>query len=483
MKVLLAVSGGIDSMCMADMYDRAGGDFAIAHCNFHLRGPESDADAEFVEKWASEHGVPYFRADFDTHAYASEHGISIEMAARELRYAWFARVAAEEGFDAVAVAHNANDNAETLILNLLRGTGLRGIRGMLTESLLPAGYHPENLYHTRQHKREGPIACNGRGRAQRDDFQDDTRPEEARIKLIRPLLGMTRAEIEAYARKHGVEYRVDSTNAENDAQRNRIRNEVFPEFAEINPSFVRTLNADMRHFAQADAIVDDYFRGAKAEILSENGTICVDKLLGFKHWEYLFFRLAEPCGFSEKTLESMVALLYERAEGFPCTFSGKRFYSPTHVLETSSSGMTIRLRDDVSSSDGSVTVCGPGTYVFHGPTVLVEVLPCPPETGLKQPAGTLICNAAALPFPFMLRGWQAGDWMKPFGMGGKAKKLSDLFADNKMSISDKENAIVVYSPGLDAAGNGRVAAVAGLRMDEALRVAKGSEKVLRISIL
>ena len=480
MKVLLAVSGGIDSMCMADMFCRAGGEYAIAHCNFHLRGAESDADAEFVEKWAETHGVPFFRADFDTAAYASEHGISIEMAARELRYAWFARVAAQEGFDAVAVAHNANDNAETLILNLLRGTGLRGIRGMLTESLLPAGYHPENRLaaldpsHCRQWAPPSYVAEGG------TDFQGDTRPEEGRIKLIRPLLGMTRAEIEAYAKEHGVEYRVDSTNAENDAQRNRIRNEVFPEFAEINPSFVRTLNADMRHFAQADAIVDDYFRRAKAEIVSEDRTISVDKLLGFKHWEYLFFRLAEPCGFSEKTLESMVALLYERAEGFPCTFAGKRFYSPTHVLETSSSGMTIRPRDKKADSDSSVTVFGPGEYHFKGRTVSIGFIE--PES-LKQDEGVLICDASALPFPFMLRGWQAGDWMRPFGMGGRAKKLSDIFTDRKMSLSDKEDAIVVYSPALDDDGDGRVAAVAGLRMDEALRVREGSAKVLRISVL
>ena len=478
MKVLLAVSGGIDSMCMAEMFCRAGGEYAIAHCNFHLRGAESDADAEFVEKWAETHGVPFFRADFDTAAYASEHGISIEMAARELRYAWFARVAAEEGFDAVAVAHNANDNAETLILNLLRGTGLRGIRGMASDSSLPREHGPGNCPapqdppHCEQWVPPSYVAEGG------TNFQDHA--PSGMVRLIRPLLGMTRAEIEAYAREHGVEYRVDSTNAENDAQRNRIRNEVFPEFAEINPSFVRTLNADMRHFAQADAIVDDYFRRAKAEIVSEDGTISVDKLLGFKHWEYLFFRLAEPCGFSEKTLESMVALLYERAEGFPCTFAGKRFYSPTHVLETSSSGMAIRPRDEKADSDSSVTVFGPGEYHFKGRTVSIGFIE--PES-LKQDEGVLICDASALPFPFMLRGWQAGDWMRPFGMGGRTKKLSDIFTDRKMSLSDKESAIIVYSTSLDDTGDGRVAAVAGLRMDEALRVREGSAKVLRISVL
>ena len=209
-------------MCMADMFSRAGVEYAVAHCNFHLRGAESDADAEFVQEWAENHGVQFFREDFDTAAYAAEHGVSIEMAARDLRYAWFTRVAAEEGFDAVAVAHNANDNAETLILNLLRGTGLRGLRGMAADGLLPEG-----------------------------------------IRLLRPMLGMTREEIEVYAEEHRVEYRVDSTNADTGYKRNRIRNAVFPEFKEINPSFVRTLNADMERFTQVDDIAEDYFREAE----------------------------------------------------------------------------------------------------------------------------------------------------------------------------------------------------------------------------
>ena len=300
MKVLLAVSGGIDSMCMADMFGRAGGEFAVAHCNFHLRGEDSDADAELVESWARAHGVRFFRADFDTAAYASEHGISIEMAARELRYAWFARVASENGFDAVAVAHNANDNAETLILNLLRGTGLRGICGMSKE-----------------------------------------RPLSGPVMLIRPMLGMTRAEIEEYAVKHGVEYREDRTNAENEAQRNRIRNEVFPEFARINPSFVRTLNADMEHFAQAEAIADEYFREAADKILTDN-KIHVEGLLTLKHWKYVLFRILEPLGFHADTLGAVQKLLEDRAAGAEGTFAGKRFYSPSHMLETASASIGRR---------------------------------------------------------------------------------------------------------------------------------------------
>ena len=480
MRVLLAVSGGVDSMCMADMFSRAGGEYAVAHCNFHLRGAESDADAEFVQEWAENHGVQFFRADFDTSAYAAEHGVSIEMAARELRYDWFARVAVEHGFDAVAVAHNANDNAETLILNLLRGTGLRGLRGMAAEASLPVEYCPENCLtsfgppHCEQWVPPSYVAEGG------TNFQGSTPPE--RVRLLRPMLGMTREEIMAYSKEHGVEYREDSTNASVDYKRNRVRNAVFPEFAQINPSFVRTLNADMERFAQADGIVEDYFREAEGKVLKD-GKIAVPELLSLKHWEYVVFRLLEPYGFHADTIDAVVKLLEDHTSSEEGTFSGKRFLSPTHVLETSAGAMTVRERTDGDEDPCPLSVQGPGDYAFHGRTVRIEVLSRDAGMPLKQPEGVLVCDASALPFPFTLRGWQPGDWMRPFGMEGRAKKLSDLFADRKMSLTDKENAVVVYSPELDSAGDGRVAAVAGVRMDEALRVREGSARILRITIL
>ena len=425
-------------MCMADMFSRAGVEYAVAHCNFHLRGAESDADAEFVQEWAENHGVQFFREDFDTAAYAAEHGVSIEMAARDLRYAWFTRVAAEEGFDAVAVAHNANDNAETLILNLLRGTGLRGLRGMAADGLLPEG-----------------------------------------IRLLRPMLGMTREEIEVYAEEHRVEYRVDSTNADTGYKRNRIRNAVFPEFKEINPSFVRTLNADMERFTQVDDIAEDYFREAEGKILKDN-EITLPELLALKHWKYVLFRILEPYGFHADTLGAVVKLLEDFQDGEAGTFSGKRFHSPTHVLETSAGAMTVRERPEAADVPEAVTVTGPGDYVVLGRTVHIEVLPREAVPSLKLPAGVLACDAATLPFPFLLRRWQPGDWMRPFGMGGCAKKLSDLFTDRKMSLSEKESAVVIVPSGET---DGHVAAVAGVRMDEALRIAKGSETILRITLL
>lgn len=211
--LLVAVSGGIDSMCLAEKLRLSGGAFAVAHCNFSLRGDDSDADEAHVRAWAAEHGILCHVKRFDTRAFAREQGISVEMAARRLRYRWFGQLCRAFAYEGVAVAHNANDNAETLMLNLLRGTGLRGITGMKENGFLPD-------------------------------------PEYADIPLLRPLLRMTRAEIEAFAKENGLAWREDGTNVLNDYKRNKIRNLVFPVFADINPSFVQTLNRDMARFRE-----------------------------------------------------------------------------------------------------------------------------------------------------------------------------------------------------------------------------------------
>ena len=221
--LLVAVSGGVDSMCLAEKVRLEGGPFAIAHCNFGLRGEASDGDEAFVRAWAAVAGVPCHVRRFDTAGYAGAEGISIEMAARRLRYRWFGELCREFGYDAVAVAHNANDNAETLLLNLLRGTGVRGLLGMKADGFLPD-------------------------------------PDYADIPLRRPLLGLTREEIEAYAAAHGLSWREDATNAQSEYKRNKIRNLVFPVFREINPRFVQTLNRDMQRFAE-ELEVGDTLRG------------------------------------------------------------------------------------------------------------------------------------------------------------------------------------------------------------------------------
>lgn len=256
--VLVAVSGGRDSMVLAEKVRREGGPFAIAHCNFHLRGADSDADEALVRAWANRHGITCHVQAFDTEAVAAAEGISIEMAARKLRYRWFGELCRKFGYEAVLTAHHAGDNAETFFLNLLRGTGIKGLTGMKAESVLPD-------------------------------------PDYADIPLRRPLLGATRADIDSLAAQWQVPYRDDRTNAENTVKRNKLRNQVFPVLREINPSFEKTVAEDMERLSMAAAIADDYYR-ENAPLLWDERRIDTDLLRTFPHWEYLLFRILEEEG-------------------------------------------------------------------------------------------------------------------------------------------------------------------------------------------
>jgi len=256
--VLVAVSGGRDSMVLAEKVRREGGPFAIAHCNFHLRGADSDADEALVRAWANRHGITCHVQAFDTEAVAAAEGISIEMAARKLRYRWFGELCRKFGYEAVLTAHHAGDNAETFFLNLLRGTGIKGLTGMKAESVLPD-----------------------------HDYAD--------IPLRRPLLGATRADIDSLAAQWQVPYRDDRTNAENTVKRNKLRNQVFPVLREINPSFEKTVAEDMERLSMAAAIADDYYR-ENAPLLWDGRRIDTDLLRTFPHWEYLLFRILEEEG-------------------------------------------------------------------------------------------------------------------------------------------------------------------------------------------
>ena len=468
-RVLLAVSGGVDSMCMADAFLRQyGADaFVLAHCNFHLRGEESDGDEALVRGWADSNGVECHVKHFETEEFAQKTGVSIEMAARDLRYGWFAQLCRECGYKAVAVAHNANDNAETLILNLLRGTGLRGLGGMTVISPLPA---------------------------------------DSSAFLIRPLLEVTRKQIEGYALAHGVKYRDDSTNALSDYKRNRIRNEVFPLFEKINPSFIRTLNREMGYFSEASDIVDDYCAIASEERIcgtkechcEPHGgmSISLPKLLSEPHWRYLLYYMLEPYGFNSATIASIENLLESDR-----TLSGKRFESMTHELVIERSELCIRPKDSADQSgdeapaipgipgltvtlsdDPIMVVRAPGIYNFNGRRWRVDVLDRTPDMPLKQPQGILIADADKLPFPFVCRRWHHGDWLVPFGMKGK-KKVSDMFADLKFTSVQKDRAIMIVDPRGEMAGQQHVAGVMAVRMDDAYCVTSSTRSVLLLTEL
>ena len=445
--ILLAVSGGIDSMCMAEKARLHGGPFAIAHCNFALRGEESDADEELVRSWAAKHGIPLHVRRFDTAAYAAEKGVSIEMAARELRYRWFGELCRECGYEAVAVAHNADDNAETMLLNLLRGTGVKGLTGMCPEGFLPD-------------------------------------PDYADIPLRRPLLGMSRAEIEAFAAEHGVPYREDRTNAENGYKRNKLRNQVFPVLREINPSFLDAFARDRANVAEAGEIADAYYRSVLDDVW-DGEAVDLAALEALEHPDYVLYRLLEGEGFASYTIGKVKAILHGGG-----TLSGRRVIEGDREIVFTSGRILVRersLQAGITDNEDFVIVRGPGSYRVGCVTLEVSLhAPSDFET-YKTQDGVSLLDAAALPFPFVARPWQAGDWMIPYGMKGR-KKLSDLLSG--ADIRTKERAVVLLRPGSGTPSDGsvapgsgsRVSALAGLRIDHACRVTPDTASVLRVVV-
>ena len=451
---LLAVSGGVDSMCLADLWVRAFGadSCAIAHCNFNLRGEESDADEALVTQWAHSHGVSLHKVSFETVRYASENGLSIEMAARELRYRWFGQLCREHGYKAVVVAHHADDNAETLVLNMVRGAGLKGLTGMKPVSNLP-------------------YADNTSLRGASATWQSPY--------LLRPLLTFTRKQIEGHVFAWKVPYREDRTNASVEYRRNSIRHEVFPLFERMNPSYVRTLNREMTYLNDASQIVEDWCRSQISHVIARSETtwqsVSTPKLLAIPQWRYLLYYIMEPYGFNSATLESLEALLTSDR-----TASGKRFEADEYILLVERDMLVINRKSELQQPVFT-QVPAPGAYHIGGLRIMVEVLPWTSDMPLKQPEGTMIMDAAKLAFPFVLRGWRNGDWMIPLGMTGK-KKLSDLFTDLKYGSAQKSSAIVLVDTKGDYAEQQHVAGVVPVRLDDHYKVTSSTKEIIRITI-
>ncbi len=411
---------------------------AVAHCNFHLRKGDCDLDEALVKTWAEEHAVAFFRRDFDTVGFAKEAGVSIEMAARELRYKWFAGLCREQGFDAVATAHNADDNAETLLLNLCRGTGVKGLCGMSEEDVLPYS--------------------------------------DGQTRLLRPLLGLSRAQIEEYARENQIPFRTDKSNFDNSYKRNRIRNQVLPVLKELNPSVIATLNQDMRRFRQASDILDLWCEERSA--LFEGDRVSYSCLLDTEGWEYLLWHWLEPRGFNSADAGDICRLV--KAGG---TRSGKRFPGKDWTLLSDSDGLRlvrtcagtdfIRIYAETRPFDGRLDFGDNGNVSDGGNSG-------DGDGGCRLGEGRLLLDADRTG-DWEERGWQEGDWFVPFGMQGR-KKLSDWFTDRKISAGEKAGARVIAPTGWE---QGHIAAVfcpGVCRQDERTRVTSLTRTVLELRV-
>ena len=408
--VLVAVSGGRDSMVLAEKVRRSGGPFAVAHCNFRLRGAESDADEALVREWTSRHGVTCHVRAFDTEAFAAAEGISIEMAARQLRYRWFGQLCREHGYEAVLTAHHAGDNAETFFLNLLRGSGVKGLCGMPEEGFLPD-------------------------------------PDYGDIPLRRPLLRLTRADIDRLVEEWGLPYRDDRTNAENTVKRNKLRNQVFPVLREINPSFEETLAADMKRLRLVERIADDYFQ-EHVSLVWDGRRIDTDLLKTLPSWEYILYRILSQ--------EGMAPALIDQA---------------TEVVRSGLSGR--RVGAFISATGRLVREEAVGT-----PEIIVTEDSWEPGRSPVMPEGVLAVDADLVRGDLAADRWAAGDWIRPLGMRGR-KKLQDWFKDRHFSLVDKQRAVVVRDSGLADAHH--VVAIAGHTIDQAYRITASTRRVFIIT--
>ena len=425
-RVLLAVSGGIDSMTMADLFLHSALrlPLAVAHFNFHLRGAESDGDEALVREWCLAQGVPFFRQEADTKAYASAQGLSIEMAARELRYGWFVTLCREQGFTHLAVAHNLDDNAETLLLHMLRGTGMRGMSGIREDVPLPGA--------------EG-------------------------VRIIRPLLGFSRKEIEAYAVRAGVPFRVDSTNGDVSFARNRIRNRVFPELTAINPSFLQTFRREMRQFSQMEALLDGVFEAGRDTICrKQDGALVIDipMLRQQEQTGWWLYRLLGGYGFNADQLEQIERSL----DGL----SGKTFLSATHRLvkdrrELRVYPMTLMSDDLTARLDVRTFTVTPG---FD------------PK---QKPEDVLFVDADQVRLPLSARAPRPGDRFRPFGMHAGSRLLSDFFTDLKLDVAQKAREIVVTTQNEN--GDEIIVAILGRRIDDRFKITAATRTIAAISSL
>ncbi|HEY5592863.1 MAG TPA: tRNA lysidine(34) synthetase TilS [Paludibacter sp.] len=418
-RVIVGVSGGADSVALLHLLVSLGYDCIIAHCNFHLRMEESDRDEAFVLNLSKDLKIPYYSIDFDTIKYADTHHISIEMAARDLRYAWFYELLEKQSAQAIAVAHHADDGIETMLMNLIRGTGLRGLTGISARN----------------------------------------------EKVVRPLLCCTRKEIENYIITHDLEHIEDSTNATPDYQRNKFRNVVLPLLEEINPSVRQTLYDSLERFEGNLAIYEQAIEKIKnAVVIKESETVKlnIDLLKQQADVPTVMYELLHSYGFGAATIKQIT----EQLDGE----SGKQFYSETHRLLKDRKYLIISKIE--SKTDDVYWIQETDTEIMKPIHLKLSKLQLNPHFQVSKEKNCVHIDAAKLQFPLQLRRWHEGDTFFPFGMKNR-KKVSDFFIDNKLNLLEKEQSWLLIS-GED------IVWIVGQRMDNRFRV---TEKTIDVSEL
>lgn len=414
-RVLLAVSAGKDSVLMAHLFNESRFPFGIAHCNFGLRGAESAADEAFVRALAGRLNVPFFHTEFSTTAYKTDNKLSIQMAARALRYAWLEQVRSENGYACVATAHHQSDATETVLLNLVRGTGLAGLHGILPKREL----------------------------------------------LIRPLLFLDGPEIAEIVAAEKIAFREDSSNAGMVYQRNRIRHDVIPALKALNPGLHQTFAENSRRFAQAEELVCREIEKARTALFITVGNLTTIDMAGLRRlhpFQLFLFGLFKVYGFSADVLQDL-----ERSLG---GHSGKTFRSKSHTL-TIDRGRLVLTETQTAIAD--VLVPAAPALVRWGDRTF-RCREAGPDAIPAGSSSTALLDASKLVYPIRIRSWATGDSFRPLGLRG-SKKVSDVLVGMKIPLPLK-NTIAVFEN-----GNGEIVWVAGYRISDDYKIGSRTKKV------
>jgi tRNA(Ile)-lysidine synthase len=418
---MLAVSGGVDSVVMTDLFYESGYECIILHCNFGLRNVESDADEAFVRSLAAKYEFPVFVKKFDTAEYAEENGISVQMAARELRYNWFNEISEIQKIDKISTAHNMNDSVETALLNLSRGTGIKGITGI-------------------------PV-INGN--------------------YIRPLLFSARLEILEYCRTNNLQFREDSSNASKKYKRNKIRHDLIPIFEEINPSFIRTMNDNIQRFEESHQIYRKEVIRKRSQLFNHKDTHVEIDLNALKSIEPLpswLYELFSDYGFSMDQCLNIEKILTSN--------SGKQFISSTHRLYLDREKLLLYKNED--SSFDRYYIDSYDSRVVLPFSMDIEMIDSDSLVELPRESTIACLDIDKLNFPLTIRRWQHGDYFYPLGMD-QMKKVSDFFIDNKVPVPVKNKTWILTS-------GKNIVWIMGLRIDNRYKITSKTENILKLHL-